>query len=197
MRLTLILLLAVLFPTAAFAQIESDQPFREGAHALLFQIGPNFVPTSLGGATISVKRHTSELRAQRLSVTASADYQDYDVEDVQNGEIVVDVLFLRYRPSNAPAFVYFGYGPTVEVNFFRTLDDSIYDRSTVGLVGAAAVFGLEWPINRGLGVIAEVGGALLVGVGKRSLDPIGSEDAQGFLFRLDSRGGRLGVSLYF
>jgi hypothetical protein len=170
-----------------------DTPLREGARALVFQVGPDLTLGGLDGGTVAYKRHRSEARALRVGVTVDASAEvDFDNDaDRERVALSATALGLRYRRSRTPVSLYTGFGPTGQIIAQRVDGGAGPSTSVVDLsLGLAGVVGVEWVVAEAIGVTGEYGQALLVG---------GRVGDGGDVLRLEARprGARLGVSVYF
>lgn len=221
LRTPTVLLLAALVAAAPAAQTD-DTPLEPGAHALLFQIGPSLDLQSFSGGTISLKWHESETRARRLGLTlsADADFRDDDAEGfepsrVENRQSVsarTGLLFLTYRRSRTPVYLYHGLGPVGGVSFDRIEQDLSGDLSgdTNGAIrtavsadlGLGGAVGVEWVVAPAISLTGEYTTSLTGRYTRihNSAQFFGEEresSADGFGLSLRPGGARLGLSVYF
>lgn len=186
------LLAALVAASPALAQ--DDTPIEPGARALLFGVDLNSGLTSFGGATLGAKWHSSAERATRIGLTLQAFAQGGEDQDRQSALVAGNAVFLRYRRSRTPIYLYHGLGPTASLRLNRDAfgdQDRLNARVGVGVLG---VVGVEWPVASAVSLTGEYGLTLEGTYERFSAEP---DDADLFGVALQSRGGVLGVAVYF
>lgn len=216
------LVLTLLLAAAPAAQTDPDDdtPLEPGAHALLFQAGPDLTLGPFGGSTISVKRHQTETQARRLSLTialsAEAGGGDFntgsdEVGTSENSQFVglgLNLLSLRYRRSRTPVYLYRGVGPSGSLTVQRRKVDvdaeegqigprdqvSAFYRAEFGVTGAV---GVEWVVTGPLSVLGEYATSL-EGTYTRRTNTSGGQgqSINQFGIAVQPR-ARFGLSVYF
>lgn len=201
-------LLALLLAVSADAQTEPT-PIEPGARALLFKLGPELLPVGFNGATVSIKWHQTEASARRLGLTVFADARvdGGDVaQNTQQVDVRGDLVFLTYRRSRTPVYLYHGLGPTASVSVFRSELDvpeggsgptsAIRQNYEVGL-GAAGVLGVEWAVASAVSLVGEYTTAVTGTLVYRSDSRDDLAQTFGGVGLRVSPGARVGVSVYF
>ena len=192
-RLAVLSALALTAPLASAQDADDDTPIRAGARALLFQVGPDLTLSGFDGAALSLKWHRSAARATRVGLSLNARAQGGDDFDEQFAGLGANAVFLTYRRSRTPVYLYHGVGPTASLSLvrreFQDQDQGLVRASA----GALAVVGVEWPVASAISLVGEYGLALEGTYERRESET----DGDVFGVSLNSRGGRAGVSVYF
>lgn len=194
LRTAALLALAALTPLAASGQMMKSTVDAD-SRSLLFLLGTNLTPTGFDGSALSYKWHSSPTRAKRVGASLDARYQTFDDRTRQNARLEIDFLFLTYRRGRTPVYFYYGFGPIVRADFTRSDDPGSASRRLFGGAGAAGVVGVEWPLNRVISLMGEYGVAVLGGIDEA--EGGGQAKENGYSAEFESRGGRVGVSVYF
>lgn len=165
-----------------------EAPYRAGASALEFAVGPNFTLSSFSGGTLSYRRHVSESAAWRIGMTLNARSGDSDrdlrspdtlsspplTQEREFGTLGVAVTAQRlwFAGGSSPVHVYVGLGPSAGV--FRddsdlhgetrltdtTVVETIHAERRDWFVGVAGVLGVEWFMTRSLSLVADYGASV-------------------------------------
>lgn len=184
----------ILYPTTLAAQT-AETPIQAGGRALLFQI-QSLSLNSFGGATISAKWHPSATVARRASLTVDGDLATAEDRGRQRVNFDFDLLFLKYSRTRTPVYLYYGLGPTAMFRINRETQDVGPSRTNLqsGL-GVGAVLGVEWIVAPAIGLVGEYISSLFLTYSRR---PVSSDETVGeYGVRLQPRGARAGVSVYF
>jgi len=188
----------ILIPTTLAAQIPSEipeSPIQAGGRALLFQV-QSVSLSAFGGATMSAKWHPSPTVARRASLTVDGDLATAEDRGRQRVNFDFDLLFLKYSRTRTPVYLYYGLGPTAMFRIDRQTQDVGPSHTNLqsGL-GVGAVLGVEWIVAPAIGLVGEYISSLFLTYSRR---PVSSDETVGeYGVRLQPRGARAGVSVYF
>lgn len=142
-----------------------------------------------------MKWHSDSTAARRLALTVDGDLIFSDERSRQVLQLDGEFLRFTYTRSRTPVYLYRGVGPTAGFRFGRQEIGNLSDTSVEAHIGAAGALGVEWLVTSSIGLLAEYHGALVLTFGRR--EPAGREDFYEYGLRIDSRGARAGVSVYF
>jgi len=216
----LILSATILVPTSTAQDDPEPIALQDGSWALQFRIGPNFDLESRLGSTISAKYHVSASRAWQFGGTLAGSTEDTEVdvsgqdapETVDQGfqRVAVTARYLAYPllddAGSERVQMFVGAGPRLQ--YLRTkavLNEGEPDeeaRTDVAWgAGLSGVFGVEWFVTPQISLDAAYVMSVLYERETDSQEDTrpGAEDVDVTTdrFRLNSGGGRLGVSVYF
>ena len=176
MVLFLLLSLIVAIPSTASAR---ENSLKKDKWALQFEIDRNFDLNAFQGSTITVKKHSSDKSAYRLSLTTHLDFRneatDFPINrqpapghnDLTDVKFEVSVQKLSYTNPQDDINFFWGIGPMYSYRYFLQDQDNItsdgqfqnkYKREehtwSLGLTGA---IGVEWFATKSISFLAEYG----------------------------------------
>lgn len=196
-RLAVLAALSLVLAIApALAQTDDDTPIRAGARALLFQVGPDLTLSGFDGAALSLRWHGSATRATRVGLTLNARAEGGDDVDEQFAALGVNAVFLTYRRSRTPVYLYHGFGPTGSVSLVRREFRDQEQGFVRASAGVLAVVGVEVPVTSAVSLSGEYGLSLEGTYQHQERGPDG-DDVTLLGVALGSRGARAGLSVYF
>lgn len=216
---TSFLLLIVL--TISFSQVHAQENDKvhsseEGSRALQFQINSNFTLSSFSGSFFSYKRHISENRAHRISLSLQNSLQNSSIPDSPNEEetsllnnnISTSFTWMNYlNPDNDIKF-YYGYGPGLHFGYQTSEEDGINNTITRtnlnwGISGHG-YSGVEWFFHPSISLHAEYRASIRADFRTRENSTenkqTGTENSfksKENTFSLGGNGVRFGLSVYF
>jgi hypothetical protein len=163
----IIALFLALFCTQAYAQDDvEDRPEQRnslfgGSWSMQFKFMHDFMLTDFEGALISAKRHFTDKSALRfgLDLGFSKSWTDPDTNTFAVG---IAIQYIYYSSPNAPVNFYFGFGPMLEYDRFKTeteyYESYKYEREwSLGILGT---WGVEWFATKNISFICEYGAGL-------------------------------------
>jgi len=218
--IALILSATILVPSSPAQDNPEPIALQDGSWALQFRIGPNFDLSSRLGSTISAKYHVSAHRAWQFGVTLAGSTEDTEIdvagqntpETVGQGfqRVAVTARYLAYPllddAGSERVQMFVGAGPRLQ--FLRTTatlnEGEANEESRTNVAwgaGLSGVLGVEWFVTPRISLDAAYVTSLLYERETDSQEDArpGAEDVDATTdrFRLNSGGGRLGVSVYF
>ncbi len=202
---------ALLLTASCLVAADSEyarESLKKGSWSLQFGIAQNASLTSFGGATVAAKRHYSPSSAIRAGVTVFFDkertnnYQQARTTTTKQFRSEISLQYLYYySPSNRlGAFV--GTGPRFAyTSGSQELDHGLAhtEQSEWGL-GADLLIGGEWFVTSGISLFGEYG--LFLGYSSSENESFSggigtTARTEAKSYAIQSRGARLGMSLYF
>lgn len=218
--IALILSATLLVPASTAQDDPGPIALQDGSWALQFRIGPNFDLGSRLGSTISAKYHVSASRAWQFGVTLAGSTEDTEIdvsgeatpETVGQGfqRVAVTARYLAYPLLDDAASdrvqMFVGAGPRLQLLRTKATlnegEDDEESRTNVAWgAGLSGVLGVEWFVTPRISLDAAYVMSVLYERETDSQEDTrpGAQDIDVTTdrFRLNSGGGRLGVSVYF
>jgi hypothetical protein len=212
----LLILLTISLSQVHAQENEKVHSPEEGSRALQFQINNNFNLSSFSGSFFSYKRHISENRAHRISLSLQNSIQNRSLPDSPNEEensffnnyISASFTWMNYlNPENDIKF-YYGYGPGIDFGYQASEDDDINSTATqtnlIWGISGYGYSGVEWFVHPSISLHAEYRASVRAGFSttenKVENKQTGTENTNKVkqnTFSLGGNGVRFGLSVYF
>ncbi|MEX2456315.1 MAG: hypothetical protein WD381_03335 [Balneolaceae bacterium] len=199
-------LLLFISSSMVFAQdSEPNHSLTEDAKALQFSITENFTLSSFEGNVFSYTWHSSDDRANRLSLGMQNWFlnetdPNADAELSRNVDIDLNLSYSRihYTDIENDIKFYLGYGPGVHfTHHYRTSTSQDFYNTGVG-VSFHGLTGVQWFFHPSISMHAEYGASLQTQfIREKRENQQGDVNRNNNSFSLSGDGVRFGLSVYF
>lgn len=204
---------------------QSNSSETENIWALQFQVIENFKISTFEGSTISLKKVLSDCSSLRFGVSINTAISDVDEENTttannsqNNYQVSLNIssLYLWNTPIKSDVSAYCGIGPTLNFSHYKntskneelnndtfTMTENIITENNFG-IGISGVIGVEWFVKDNISILGEYETNAIYNFTKTKTDVNHNDsyfdntiERKGNVFRFNSVGAKLGVSIYF